>query len=356
MKYILREYLKILSLCLAALVLVYLAIDVFGRIGRLIQEDASFSMILLYFGLKIPKMLFDVAPIGMLVATLIALGLQSRHNEIVAMKSAGIRLLYATSPILISAFALSLTLGACSLSLIPLSQQKAGFVRAVKIKKSEEQAYYGQSRLWLRDGRRTFINVRFVDSIHSRLHEVILYRLRDDFTLKESIEAKEVRYENGTWMMDQGRIRTFSSDGGMTERTFKEEPVLLERTPKEFKGLDVDTEKMKFAELKRYIDRLAKDGYDVKRFRVDLYNKISLPFVSFIMSLLAIPFGLVETRTRGIARGIGIALLIGGCYWIVHSVALSLGHAGLLPPLLSSGLANLLFLTVGIYLYLGIRQ
>jgi lipopolysaccharide export system permease protein len=356
LKYILREYLKILALCLAMLLLVYLAIDFFGKIGRLVQEDAPFSMIILYFGLKIPKIIFDVTPIGILIATLIVLGLQSRHNEIVAMKSNGISLFYATSPILILAFSLSLILGAGNLSLIPLTRQKADFVRAVKIRKIEEQSYYGQSRLWLRDGRNVFLNIGFADSIHNVLNDVALYKLRDDFTLGENIEAKRIQYEDGRWMMYEGTIRRFSTDGVMTEKTFEKESVDLQRKPADFKGLDVDTEKMKFTELRKYINRLDKDGYDVDRFRVDLYNKISLPFVNFVMTLIAIPFGLVQTRSRGIARGVGISLFIGSCYWIIHSIALSMGHAGLIPPLIAGGFANLLFLSVGLYLYLGIRQ
>jgi lipopolysaccharide export system permease protein len=156
--------------------------------------------------------------------------------------------------------------------------------------------------------------------------------------------------------MVQGRIRRFSEDGTMTESAFEKETAALTRKPEEFKGLDVDTDKMKFSELRKYINRLAKDGYEVDRFRVDLYNKISLPFVNFVMTLIAIPFGLVQTRSRGIARGVGISLFIGSCYWIIHSIALTLGHAGLLPPLLAGGFANLLFLSIGLYLYLGIRQ
>jgi lipopolysaccharide export system permease protein len=356
LKYIFREYLKILFLCLATLVLVYITIDFFSKIGRLIQEDASFRLILIYFGLKIPKTVFDVSPIAMLVSTLILLGFQSRNNEIVALKSNGVSLLYATSPLLILAFTLSLLLCLGNRSFIPLTKQRTDFVRFVKIKKFQEQAYYGQSQIWVRDGRRTFLNIGLVDPINRVLHDVTLYKLRDDFTLEERIQTKRVQYENGAWIMYQGRVLEFSENGKMTENVFEKQTATFQRKPQEFKGLDIDTDKMKFDELKKYINRLDKDGYDVKRYRVDLYNKVSLPFVNFVMALVAIPFGLVETRSRGVARGVGISLLIGSCYWIVHSIALSLGHAGLIPPLLASSLANLLFLATGVYLYLGIRQ
>jgi lipopolysaccharide export system permease protein len=356
LRYILREYLKILSLCLGMLLLVYLTIDFFGKIGRFVQEDAAFSTIVLYFVLKIPKMIFDIAPIGILIATLVVLGLLSRYNEIVAMKSTGITLLYATSPILFVAFVLSLILGAGNLSLIPLTKRKADFVRDVRIKKKDEQTYFGQSHFWIRDGRHTFVNIRLLDPVHRVLHDVILYKLRNDFTLQERIRAKRIEYANGTWIMYKGQVLEFSTDGKITESLFEKQTADLERKPEEFKSLDIDADKMKFAELRKYIYRLSKDGYDVDRFRVDLYNKISLPFANFVMCLIAIPFGLVQTRSRGIARGIGVSLLIGGCYWMIHSIALSMGHAGLILPLLASGFANLLFLSVGLYLYLGVRQ
>lgn len=356
LRYILREYLKILSLCLGMLLLVYLTIDFFGKIGRLVQEDATSSMIFLFFVLKIPKMIFDIAPIGILIATLVVMGLLSRSNEIVAMKSTGISLHYATSPILLIAFILSLILGAGNLSLIPLTVRKADFVRYVRIKKHDEQSYYGQRQLWLRDGRRTFVNIAFVDPVHRVLHDVIIYKLRDDFTLQERIRAKRIEYETGTWVMYRGQVLEFTTDGQMTESLFEKQTVDLQRKPEEFKSLEINTEKMKFAELRKYIYRLSKDGYDVARYRVELYNKISLPFANFVMCLIAIPFGLVQTRSRGIARGVGVSLLIGSCYWIVHSVAVSMGHAGLIPPLLASGFANLLFLSIGLLLYLGVRK
>ncbi len=355
-RYILREYLKIFLLCLSILILVYLAIDFFEKIGRFIQQGAAYPLIARYFGLRIPRILSDVTPIAILLSTLITLGILSRHNEIVAMKSHGIRLVYVISPLLGVALLASLGMGFAGLSFVPVTKQRAEFVRAVKIKKNTEQSFYGQSRLWMRDGRRTFINILLVDPLNRLLHDVTLFKVRDDFTLEAAINADRIQYNGGQWVMRNGRIREFSPDGTMTERVFEEEGIALERKPEEFKGLNIDTDKMKFSDLKEYIRRLEKDGYDVGRYRTDLYNKVAFPLVNFIMALIAIPFGLMETRGRGISRGIGISLLIGSAYWILHSFSISMGHTGWMPPLLASGLADFLFLSVGIYLVLGIRQ
>ncbi|HEY4484863.1 MAG TPA: LPS export ABC transporter permease LptG [Nitrospiria bacterium] len=356
LNYIFREHLKILALCTGILATVYVAIDFFEKIGRFVQYDAPPSLILLYFGLRIPKILYDVIPLGTLLATLITLGILSRNNEIVAMKSSGVSLLYVTSPILGLALGISLLLAAGSFSFLPATKQKSDFVRVVKIRRIAEQSFYGLGHYWFREGQRLFANVQFVDPVNHALHDVSIYRLHENYTLEESIRAKRIEYENGGWMMHDGRIRAFGLDGTVTERAFTLEPIALARKPGEFKELDVDTDKMKFFDLKRYIDRLKQDGYDVARYQTDLYGKIALPFVNFIMSLIAISFGLHESRGRGIARGVGLSLLIGGAYLIIHSIALSMGHTGLIPPLVAGGFADLLFLAAGVYLYLGIRQ
>ena len=110
-KYILREFMKIFLLTLALLVLIYLAIHFFGLIGRFVQKDASFQSILYYFLLKTPQIVFDVSPLAILIGTVITLGIFSHHNEIVAMKSNGLSLLYLTAPILGLAVILSVMLG-----------------------------------------------------------------------------------------------------------------------------------------------------------------------------------------------------------------------------------------------------
>lgn len=355
-KYILREHLKILCLCLGILFTVYLAIQFFERIAGFIQYGASLRMILLYFGLRSPGIIFDVMPIAILLATLITLGILSRHHEIIAMQSSGVSLLSITAPLLAVSFGLSLILGTVHLSLIPAMKERADYVRAVKIKKRSEQSFYGQSRVWIRDGRHTFANILFIDPIHDSLNNVSLYRLRDDFTLEQAIQTDRIQYEGDRWIMYGARIRSFSPEGEISERTVDREPIVLNKKPQDFKSMQLDANRMPFTQLKNYIDRVERDGYDVGRYRTDLYSKVLLPFVNFIMSFIAIPFGLMQTRSRGIARGIGISLVIASCYWIIHSVSLALGHAGLIPPVVAGGLTNLMFLAFGGYMFLGIRQ
>ena len=72
---------------------------------------------------------------------------------------------------------------------------------------------------------------------------------------------------------------------------------------------------MTYAQLKRYISDLAASGVNVVPQTVLLYRKLSFPFVTLIMTLIAVPFAVTTGQARRAIRhrrGISIAVV----YWI----------------------------------------
>ena len=70
--------------------------------------------------------------------------------------------------------------------------------------------------------------------------------------------------------------------------------------------------------------------------------------------LVAIPFALQSPR-GGRLFGVGLALAIMAGYLVVHYVALAFARADLLPPLLAAWTANIIFLGIGVSLFLRAR-
>ncbi len=70
-RYILREYAKIFLMCFAGLMTIYLVIDFFEKVRRFLRYDASIGPMLLYFALKLPTISFQIAPLAILMATLL---------------------------------------------------------------------------------------------------------------------------------------------------------------------------------------------------------------------------------------------------------------------------------------------
>src|SRR5260370_29309555 len=73
---------------------------------------------------------------------------------------------------------------------------------------------------------------------------------------------------------------------------------------------------MSYTELSQYIDDLQQSGFEVVRLKVQLYKKFAFPLITFVMSVLAVPFSLRAAR-RGALTGVALALGIGIVYFVV---------------------------------------
>jgi lipopolysaccharide export system permease protein len=347
-RYLLSEHLKILGLCFSGLFLIYLGIDFFNKIRRFIRYDADTIAVFGFFILRIPQMLMDITPVAVLMAVLLTLGMLSRHNEIVAMKSSGISTARLAIPFLIVSLLISTLLLIMNLSIVPLSKQRGDYVRELLIEKRPPDIYFRQSRIWMIVGQRAFMNIKVIDGRSATLHGVALYRLDDHFSLAELLEADRIGYEQGEWILYKGVRRTFLPDGRITIERLDHAVISLNRKPEEFMRIEQDTDKMTYVQLYRYVLRLEQEGYDAERYRVDLHYKTALPFTAFILGLIGIPLGLGRILGRGISRGIGLSLVIALVYFILNSLSVSLGHGGVLPPFWSAWVTNLMFALIGV--------
>src|SRR2546430_16279955 len=63
---------------------------------------------------------------------------------------------------------------------------------------------------------------------------------------------------------------------------------------------------MSYLELKDYVAQLEAAGFQVRKYLVELYAKLSFPLVNLVMVLVAIPFALQSPR-GGRLFGVGLA-------------------------------------------------
>jgi len=243
-----------------------------------------------------------------------------------------------------------------NLSLIPSLNRKAQFVRKVLIEKKNPDVFFKQGKLWFKQNQNTIYNIQLIEPAKNQFLGITVYQLGSDFQLLEEIEAKELLYQKGEWILVNGIHRHFLNDGSINFRSFQEEPVILNKTPDEFRQLNLHYQEMTLPELSSYVSRLKKEGYSSTKYAVDLHRKFAFPFSSFIMVVLAIPFALKEGVKTHLTKGIGLSILIGMTYWILFSFILSLGHGGILPPWISAWLSNILFFGLGSFLFIKIGQ
>ena len=108
---------------------------------------------------------------------------------------------------------------------------------------------------------------------------------------------------------------------------------------------------MDWWELRNYIDKMRRSGFDVARFAVQLHKKLAFPLIAPIVILLAIPFSiLVGSRgaVGGLALGVGLAVV----YWATAALFEAMGAVGQLPAILSAWSPDFMFFFFGLYFFL----
>jgi len=113
---------------------------------------------------------------------------------------------------------------------------------------------------------------------------------------------------------------------------------------------------MNFPALSEYVRKLRRSGFNPTAYRVDLQAKLTLPLLSFIVTLLAIPIAFRARSGGSVVASLGVSLALAFVYYIVISLGISLGHAGKLPPLFAAWLPNLFFISFAGYLWMDLEK
>ncbi|MBW2182997.1 MAG: LPS export ABC transporter permease LptG [Deltaproteobacteria bacterium] len=355
-RYIVREFLKIFFLCLGACVGLFFVIDLSVQyLDNFSKYNPPFLLTMLFCLYKIPQMFYWVCPMAMLLAIFLTLALLTKNNEIIAMKAGGISAYTIITPLLIISSCLVLV-SFCNQELIlPYASQKVEYIENVRIKRKRGKNLLKQNRFWYRS-EDIVCNIELFEHASNTLHGVTIYFFDQHFKLKQRLDATRGKWVDNKWHFYDLVIRTFNPDGSMAVENTQEKIIPLKETPDDFKVARREPEEMSYAELKDYINKIERAGYQIPEYIPSLYAKLSFPFICLIMPILAIPFALRIGRGGGIALGIGMSVMMGFIYFVFFNFSLSLGTGGILPPLFSAWVANILFGSLGIYLFLRVRQ
>ncbi len=349
-RYVTKEFLRLLVLILMTLILLSLLVDFFGKIRMFLSNHATFAQMASYFLWEIPLFVSLTLPASVLLASLITFASFSRSNEIIAMKANGISLYRTSLPVIvISAFICIITFFVSEF-LTPYGIDKSEYIRLVDVQKQTDKGTFKQNQIWYR-GHSAIYNFRFFDPERNILKGITIFYLNSSFHLTSRLDAEWAEWRDGAWVGHNLLITTFKSETFPGLEWVKQKPLAIPEQPSDFKVVQKDSEKMNYLELRRYINKMREEGYDTARYQVDMYGRTAFPFITLILVFIGISFSLRLGRSGGVTRSIGLGIVIGFSYWLVHAFSLSLGRSGSLPPILSAWMANILFMAAAAYMF-----
>ena len=353
-KYILKEFLRFFIVICITFIALYLIIDFFGKVRMFLSNNATIIQILTFFLYSIPMIVSLILPPAVLLATLMAYGSLSKFSEITAMKANGISLYRISLPALMFAAVMAVALFYFTEMITPASLQKTEYMEKVVIQKQQTMGYFKQNEIWYR-GSDAIYNFKMFDVSNDSLRGITINYLNPDFTLRMRIDAKSAQWKDNTWVFYDLLTIVFDSNNSPTLEWSNEKIVNIPEKPNDFKIVQKDAEKMGYFELKKYVNKIQKEGYDVTRYLVYLQGKIAFPFVIIIMIFIGVSFSLRSERSGGIMQSVGIGIFIGFSYFYVYALCMSLGLSGRIPALIAAWGANIIFSIAAAILFYRMR-
>ena len=357
-RYVLRKFIYCYVMSVAGLVGIFLVVDFFERVDEFVRRDVPYLDLAFYFICKVPGIVFYMAPQAVMIATVITLASLARDNEIVAMKSCGIGVVGITFPIIGTSFVVALLVLASNEYIAPLANERANYIFEVKVQNNpvlETGDLFidiNRSKVWTVTKDGAIWNVGQFDPEEGRMEDVSIFFRLNDYSIHKRIDAKEVIWNGKQWEFFDGFIRTFVSGRLDTTTYYTKKTFPVEETLSDFiiNNKTIRSEELSLRKLYKKIQELTAEGKDTLRSRVEFHQKISYPFISIVLALLAIPLSLRSSRHGGVLFCVGVNLAVGFVFSFLYAMGVSLGFGGFFSPLFAAWGPFLLFSSLGFYL------
>lgn len=353
-RYLTREIGICLFIVLASVMGIYVAVDFIEKIDNFMEAGVPAYRCGLYLFYKLPFIAVQIAPLGLLVAILIAIGIMVRNNEVLALSSCGIGKLHLLKPALGAGFVCGMVVFMMAEWIMPVWMSHANQIWLQEVRKKNLQATRTND-IWLRSAGR-IIHIDQYLPAEKEVSDITVYGFDDQFHLVERIDAPSGVFSADTWELSDVIQQRFEPDGAVADVSVRDTlKVNLGIHPDDLTAVIKRSDEMSMAELKRHIEKMQKDDQNATRYQVDYHSKGATPFVCVLLSLLgtgiALGADLHEAMAKRILYGMAAAFL----YWIFNSFCLSLGYAEMMPPLVSAWVANLVFLCAAALILLKVR-
>lgn len=359
-RYLLREFLGPLLVCLMAFNAIFLVFDLFDHVSNFLEAKLPWPLILRYYASLIGIYSHWFTPASLMLATLYTMWNLSRNSEITAMRASGISFNRLAAPFLAVSFVAAVATAASAEWFVPDASAWSTRLKAMKFDAGavrsdlrKQHPFYNATarRLWIFAHVDVFSEQGFAATDGA----VTVTQERPDGINEWSVSAERAAYLDGAWWFTRPRYTRYGIDGGELPAT--EAPM---GSPNLVRMVEFDeTPRDMFLEARREWGTYSiRDMVRVLRHepvhdpakRFDLHYRIASPWACVVITLFAVPAGLTTAR-QGVLRGIFTALAAFFGFYALTHMGVFLGKQGLLAAGVAAWYPNVVCLAFGCWMY-----
>ncbi|HTQ70582.1 MAG TPA: LPS export ABC transporter permease LptG [Acidocella sp.] len=293
------------------------------QLGLIGQGQYDLRDALTYTLLTSPDRLLQLAPVAMLLATLMGLGALAKHSELTAFRSFGVSQARIIGAVVKLCLPIILALFLIAQFIIPPAQQAAQRERAAAL--GDALPGLSNGGFWAQKSG-VFLNVQSFAG-GNELHGVEIFTFGPEGTLHSLVQAENAAPQpDGSWVLS-GVVRDSITNG----QTETDEPATLSWKPflstRQLQLLAIPPETMPPLALYAYVRQLKHQHQEALVYEQTFWSMVAIPLSLIGMVLIAAPFVFGSPRAGGAGRQIVIGALLGMVFLLVQQIT---GYLGLL--------------------------
>jgi len=366
-RWVLGQIIPPMIFAISAFTVISLSVGVmFDLIRKIVEFGLPLFLALKVLFFSLPSFLVLSFPMAVLLSTLLAYGKLSSNSELLALKSLGIK----TSRIIAPAIALSIFMTGLTFyfndNLVPASNKLAETTLRAGIGSSFSAEQGKDNIMFSRYGSRinssnkpTKINTYLTHIFYAAWYQnnlmqgvTVLDFSREDF--QQILKAKNGKFDkkSSSWIFSEGSIVSIDPSGQTTNIQFKEYTYPFVEGPMELAKVPKDANEMTLKQAIQAEKIYEKTGNlkEVRRIKVRIQEKFTLPFACLVFGLIGSSLGSKSNLRSSKSQGFGLSVILILIYYVMSFLFSSFGVKGILPPIFAAWLPVLISLGGGIYL------
>jgi len=319
-RYIVRNFILGMIPVLLLLLLLFsffVLADELGNVGKGVFTQFDAYMVVFY---SAPKLAIDLLPVTALLGGLMGLGVMANHQELMAAKVGGMSRPRLARPVLTLAIVMAVVTVLAQCYLVPVSEQKANELRARTLVETRFDPL-GDSGFWTRSGNE-FVHVTNI-RYGLLLSEIEIFTMDAHGRFARLVQAGQASTADaGDWMLKDVTVTSIA--GHEVDVENYEElrwPALL--SPEQVAVLVLPLEALAPSDLWRLIDFQRDNGLDTHRYRVVLWQQLSIAVAVIGMALLALPMLQGSIRAIPASQRVVMGGFIGIGFYLLQQLS---GH------------------------------
>lgn len=355
-RYLVRELMAPLLTCAFSLIGLILIADIFDNLDQFLRYNTPPSVYIRYYLTLIPFAYVQTIHWAVWLGTLFLLVNLGVHNELIAMKSAGLKISTIAQPILFIGFLVGILTFLVHDRVVPITYRTATDLKEIYIEKKKEhwQEKSLEHVTYQTDGTQIYYFRTLMPLSGKVTDAIILWMDKKTGRAYQKVTAKKGVWEDSAWQFEGITEHQIDARG----RILGEPQILAKKlypdltiSPEDLTNATRESVFLSYREMKEIRDKLKASGVDVQAENQNLQARLASPWQSLVMILITLPLLAKTHNRRSIASAVLICVALAFAYHVLGAVFLALGNSGKIPAFLSAWLAHILFSVVAL-LYL----